>query len=80
MTQTDLPLFACVRRSKTEEVRRQAEEMERLSSLRLQHTDFVHDEPHANGKNCPHVNLTRAEMEELFVQMDQVVWQLNPSG
>ena len=79
MTQTDLPFFACVRRSKAEEVRRQAEEMERLVRPYACNIQISYmNEPHANGKNRPHINLTRAEMEELFVQMDQVVWRLNP--
>lgn len=79
MTQTDLPMFAVVRRSRVCEVVRQAEEMERL--IRSHPCNVVvsyMNEPSpaagGNGHRCLH----RDEMEMFFLACDQVVRLANP--
>jgi hypothetical protein len=79
MTQTDLPLFGCLRRNKLCEVIRQTEEMERL--LRPHPCNvlvsFI-NEPFPNGQGRPHRNLTREELEVFFQVASQIVRVSNP--
>lgn len=79
MTQTDLPLFGCMRRFKVAEGIRQAEEMERLirshpSSVIVSYIN----EPFPNADNSPHRQLERHELEQFFTCCDIVVKMQNP--
>ena len=79
MTQTDLPLFAKMRRTKFAEGVKQAEEMERL--IRSHACNVVvsyMNEPSPNAGNEPHRHLIRTEMEEFFKACDIVVHLTNP--
>jgi hypothetical protein len=79
MTQTDLPLFGCVRRSKLCEVIRQAEEMERLVRSHACNVLVSYiNEPFPNGQGRPHRNLTRDELEIFFEMANRVVRMSNP--
>lgn len=79
MTQTDLPLFGCMRRNKVAEGIRQAEEMERL--IRCHPCNVIVsyiNEPFPNANNEPHRHLERNELESFFVCCDLVVKMQNP--
>ncbi len=79
MTQTDLPIFGCVRRPMVCEALRQTEEMERL--IRNHPCNVVVsyiNEPFPNANNKPHRHLTRPEMEEFFAACDFIVHMHNP--
>jgi len=79
MTQTDLPLFGCMRRNKFAEGIRQAEEMERI--VRSHPCNIVVsyiNEPFPNANNKPHRHLKRNELEEFFVCCDSAVRLANP--
>lgn len=79
MTQTDLPIFGCVRRPKTCEAIRQAEEMERFIRNHACNVIISYiNEPFPNGKNAPHRHLTRPEMEDFFTSCDNIVRLNNP--
>lgn len=79
MTQSDLPLFGCMRRTKLCEGVRQAEEMERL--VRKHPCNVVVsyiNEPFPNANNEPHRHLTRPELEDFFTMCDLAVRMQNP--
>ena len=79
MTQTDLPLFGCMRRTKVSEGIRQAEEMER--HIRNHPCNVVIsyiNEPFPNANNAPHRHLNREELERFFDCCDHVVKIQNP--
>lgn len=79
MTQSDLPLFGCMRRTKLCEGVRQAEEMERL--VRKHPCNVVVsyiNEPFPNANNEPHRHLNREELEQFFTMCDIAVHMQNP--
>lgn len=79
MTQSDLPLFGCMRRTKLCEGVRQAEEMERL--VRKHPCNVVVsyiNEPFPNANNEPHRHLNREELESFFTMCDIAVHMQNP--
>ncbi|MCL5104764.1 MAG: glycoside hydrolase family 2 [Armatimonadetes bacterium] len=79
MTQTDLPLFAVLRRSQFCEAVREAEEMERL--VRSHPCNIVVsyiNEPLANVLDKPHRHLARPELESFFVAASEAVRLANP--
>lgn len=79
MTQTDLPLFGCMRRSKFCEGVRQCEEMERMVRSHPSNVVISYiNEPFPNAKNEPHRHLTRKELEEFFRACDIAVKLQNP--
>lgn len=74
MTQTDLPLFDCMRRTKFAEAMRQTEEMARM--IRKHSCNVVIsyiNEPVPFGWSRPHRNLLRNEMEDMFECLDKIV-------
>ena len=79
MIQTDLPLFASMRRTKFAEGVRQAQEME---TLIRSHPSCVFisyfNEPSKNANNAPHRHLARHELEGFFRACDEAVHVLNP--
>ncbi len=79
MTQTDLPLFGCMRRTKFAEGIRQSEEMERI--VRSHPCNVVVsyiNEPFPNANNEPHRHFNRKELETFFESCDSAVWLQNP--
>lgn len=79
MLQTDLPLFACLRRNQFAEGIRQTQEMVHLvrshpSSVVLSYIN----EPAPNARNMPHRCLTRPELESFFTCADIAIRLLNP--
>ncbi len=79
MTQTDLPLFGCMRRTRFAEGIRQAEEMERL--VRNHPCNVLNtyiNEPFPNANNEPHRHLTRDELESFFACCDSIIKLNNP--
>lgn len=79
MTQSDLPLFGCMRRTKLCEGVRQAEEMERL--IRKHPCNVIVsyiNEPFPNANNEPHRHLNREELEQFFTMCDIAVRMQNP--
>ena len=79
MTQTDLPLFAVLRRNQFCEAVRQAGEMERLVRAHPCNimVSYINEPvPGACGK--PHRHLLRDELERFFAAADQAVRQANP--
>lgn len=79
MTQTDLPLFGCMRRTKLAEGIRQAEEMERM--VRSHPCNILVsyiNEPFPNANNEPHRHLDRNELESFFDCCDTAVRMQNP--
>lgn len=79
MTQTDLPLFGCMRRNKFAEGVRQAEEMERIVRNHPCNVIISYiNEPFPNANNEPHRHLTREELESFFDCCDAVVRLQNP--
>ncbi len=79
MTQTDLPLFGAMRRTKFAEGVRQAEEMERL--IRNHPCNVVVsfiNEPFAYGKWEPHRHLLRDELERFFRSCEDIIKINNP--
>jgi hypothetical protein len=79
MTQTDLPLFGCLRRNQLCEAVRQAEEMERLVRRHACNilVSYI-NEPFPNGQGRPHRNLTRDELERFFDMASHAVQISNP--
>ena len=79
MTQTDLPLFACMRRTKFCEGVRQAEEMERMVRNHPCNIMVTYiNEPIPNGYNESHRHLIRDELEQFFAACDIIVKFNNP--
>ncbi len=79
MTQTDLPLFAAVRRPSFCEGIRQAEEMERMVRAHPCNIQISYlNEPHADGFHHPHRHLVREESEAFFKACDIAVRLNNP--
>lgn len=79
MTQSDLPLFGCMRRTKICEGVRQAEEMERLVRKHPCNVIISYiNEPFPNANNEPHRHLNRQELENFFTMCDIVVHIQNP--
>ena len=79
MTQTDLPLFGCLRRNRLCEAIRQAEELERLVRPYACNIIICYiNEPFPNGQGRPHRNLTRDELENFFAVASRVVRLSNP--
>ena len=79
MTQTDLPLFGCLRFNKFAEAIRQAEEMERLIRGHACNIMISYiNEPFPNASGKPHRHLTRPDMEAFFAAADLAVRALNP--
>jgi hypothetical protein len=79
MTQTDLPLFGCMRRFRFCEGVRQAEEMELLVRSHPCNVLVTYiNEPFPNAMNEPHRHLERKEMEDFFSTCDLVVRLNNP--
>ena len=79
MTQTDLPLFGCLRRNQLVEAVRQAEEMERLVRPHACNIMVSYiNEPFPNGIGRPHRNLTRPELEDFFEMASRAVRMSNP--
>ncbi len=79
MTQTDLPLFGCMRRTKVSEGIRQAEEM--ICMVRKHPCNILItyiNEPFPNAMNEPHRHLSREELEQFFRMCDMAVRLLNP--
>lgn len=79
MTQSDLPLFGCMRRTKFCEGLRQAEEMEKM--VRKHPCNVVVsyiNEPFPNANNEPHRHLNREELEQFFTASDIVIKLQNP--
>ena len=79
MTQTDLPLFGCMRRTKFAEGVRQAEEMEKMVRGHACNVVVTYiNEPFPNAYNQPHRHLNRAELEEFFACCDAIIKLNNP--
>lgn len=79
MTQTDLPLFGCLRRNQLSEAVRQVKEMERLVRPHACNILISYiNEPFPNGQGRPHRNLTRDELENFFDMASRVVRMSNP--
>jgi hypothetical protein len=79
MTQTDLPLFAVLRRSQFCEAIRQASEMELLVRSHPCNIMVTYiNEPFRNGRGKPHRNLVRKELEAFFESADRAVRLANP--
>lgn len=79
MTQSDLPLFGCMRRTKFCEGLRQAEEMERMVRKHPCNVVISYiNEPFPNANNEPHRHLNREELEQFFSACDIVVHLSNP--
>lgn len=79
MTQTDLPLFGCLRKNQFQEAVKQAQEMEKL--VRCHPCNILNsyiNEPFPNGQGKPHRNLDRKELEAFFQSADISVRQMNP--
>lgn len=79
MIQTDLPLFAAMRRTKFAEGVRQAQEMEKL--IRSHPCCILisyFNEPSKNANNAPHRHLARHELEGFFRACDEAVRIYNP--
>lgn len=79
MTQTDLPLFGVMRRTKFAEGVRQAEEMEKLvRSHPCNALDSFINEPFPNARNKPHRHLMRDELSNFFISCEYAVKLNNP--
>lgn len=79
MTQTDLPLFGCMRRTKFAEGIRQAEEMEKMVRKHPCNVVISYiNEPMPNASNEPHRHLLRDELENFFSACDSVIKLNNP--
>jgi hypothetical protein len=79
LTQTDLPLFAVLRRNQFSEAARQVGEMERLVRGHPCNIMVTYiNEPFPGGWGKLHRQLSRAELESFFVAADQTVRLANP--
>ena len=79
LTQSDLPLFGCLRYNKFAEAIRQVEEMERLvrgyaCNIMISYIN----EPFPNASGKPHRHLTRPDLQAFFEAADRAVHVLNP--
>lgn len=74
MTQTDLPLFGCMRRTKFAEMVRQTEEMIRLVRKHPCNVVISYiNEPVAEARHKPHRHFEREELEMAFEACDNIV-------
>ena len=72
LTQTDLPLFSCMRRTKLAELVRQTEEMIRLVRKHPCNVMISYiNEAGPDGNYNPHRHYTREELEEAFEVLDK---------
>ncbi len=79
MTQTDLPLFGCMRRTKFAEGIRQSEEMEKIVRSHPCNVIISYiNEPFPNANNEPHRHFNRKELEIFFESCDSAVLLQNP--
>lgn len=80
MTQTDLPLFSCMRRTKLAELVRQTEEMVKLVRKHPCNTMLSYmNEPQPDYTfSAPHRHYERAEMEVAFEVLDKTVELMAP--
>lgn len=79
MTQTDLPTFGCIRINQYNEALRQVGEMEKLVRSHPCNIMISYiNEPFPHGKNLPHRNISRDEMEAFFRAAGDIVHHLNP--
>lgn len=79
LTQTDFPLFGCLRRNQFAEAVRQAEEMERHVRAHACNVIISYiNEPFPNANNMPNINMTRPELEQFFAAADIAVHLNNP--
>ncbi len=79
MTQTDLPLFGVMRRTKYAEGLRQAEEMEKLiRSHPCNVLVSLINEPTAHGQKHPHRHMSRPELEDFFKGCEYIIKLNNP--
>ncbi|MFI4911225.1 MAG: glycoside hydrolase family 2 protein [Sedimentisphaeraceae bacterium JB056] len=79
MTQSDLPTFGCITRTQYNEALRQVAEVEKLVRSHPCNIMMSYiNEPFPNGKNKPHRNISRNEMEDFFRAADDIVHHLNP--
>ncbi len=79
MTQSDLPLFGCLRFNKFAEAVRQAGEMERLVRGHACNIMISYiNEPFPNASGKPHRHLTRPDLQAFFEAADRAVRVLNP--
>ena len=79
MTQTDLPLFGCMRRTAFCEGIKQAEEMEKLIRSHPCNVIITYiNEPFPNANNEPHRHFLRNELEQFFTACDLVIKLNNP--
>ena len=79
MTQTDLPLFGCMRRTKLAEGIRQVEEMEKIVRNHPCNVIISYiNEPFPNANNEPHRHMERHELESFFDCCDVAVKMQNP--
>ncbi|MCP5535739.1 MAG: glycoside hydrolase family 2 [Akkermansiaceae bacterium] len=79
LSQSDFPMFGCLRRNQFDEALRQAREMERL--LRSHPSCVIisyMNEPFPNGDSKPHRNLDFEEQRAWYAMADTVVRQANP--
>ena len=79
MTQTDLPLFGVMRRTKFAEGVRQAEEMEKM--VRNHPCNIIVsliNEPSPYGLNQPHRHMQRNELENFFKACEYIIKLNNP--
>ena len=79
LTQTDLPLFGCLRFNKFAEAVRQSEEMERFVRGHACNVvvSFI-NEPFPNGAAKPHRHLTRPDLQAFFEAAERAMQVLNP--
>lgn len=79
MTQTDLPLFGCLRYTKFAEAIRQAEEMERIVRSHPCNVlvSFI-NEPFPNAHGKPHRHLNRVDLQAFFESAERAIRVLNP--
>ena len=79
MTQTDLPLFGCMRRTKLAEGIRQAEAMEKLVRSHPCNVLISYmNEPFTDVRNQPQRHFIREELEQFFTCCDTAVRLQNP--
>ena len=79
MTQSDLPLFGSMRRTKIAEAVKQTEEMIRMVRKHPCNVMISYiNEPSPNARNQPHRHLLRDEMEQFFAMCDTAARLLNP--
>lgn len=79
LTQTDLPLFGCMRRTKFAEGLRQAEEMEKIARNHPCNVICsLINEPFPDGHWEPHRHLVRMELESFFDCAEKIIKLNNP--